>query len=98
MCACCVCLCLLLSPAHHPPLPAIGYLIQPEFTQSYDIMALGPYAPIMAFMNSTQLCAAADAVVTMPLHVRTVRELLLVLTLLLVVVVGRCCLLDVSWQ
>jgi hypothetical protein len=50
-----------------------GYLITPEHTNSYDVMALGRYQHINAFLNATQLCAAVDAVMTTPFVVRRVR-------------------------
>lgn len=52
-----------------PCCAAYGYLIQPDSTTSYDEMALGSYTSINAFLNSSQLCAAADAVITMPFQV-----------------------------
>jgi hypothetical protein len=56
-----------------PPSAETGYLITPEFTNSYDTMALGRYQHINAFLNATQLCAAVDAVMTTPFVVRPVR-------------------------
>lgn len=47
-------------------LAATGYLITPEFTVSYDEMALGRYTHINAFLNASQLCAAVDAVMASP--------------------------------
>jgi hypothetical protein len=47
-----------------------GYLITPQHTNSYPEVALGRYAHINAFLNSSQLCAAVDAVLGMPFTVR----------------------------
>jgi hypothetical protein len=50
-------------------LAATGYLIPPHSTMSYDEMALGSYTDINAFINSSQLYAAVDAVMALPFAV-----------------------------
>jgi hypothetical protein len=49
---------------------ATGLRVAPERTSSYQEMALARLAHINAFLNASQLCAAADAVLRMPMQVR----------------------------